>query len=463
MAQTQSVEFISDEIGNQEDCVAITVHNSLTGVDTPVQYVQAYSVEECVLSQPARWTISLGFDYVARDLYWAYQPGAPFSLALYDCVQLTGRVDGRQLRRAGAGSILTLTGRDALAPLHDAYVAATTSFADQSYADLVRAALKAAGLDPSLLVLSNTNNRKIKAGIPIQEIAQAPANELITQQPIAGTLGATSQELQAKAGERWLEYLHTTLGRAGLTLWAAGDGHFVLSTPNGQQAPAYQVFRQIAADDLATNARDWEITEDATNRHSEVIVYGRGGGRKKGAQKAKGYFVDQEMQDYGYSQALVIHDRDVQTGDQAAYLARRRLAEERRNGWRLQYTIAGHTLPAAQGGGARAVVIPDTTIQIADDLIGVYGIFYVETVTRARDEEGGTTTVLRLMRPGDLVFGEVSNNAPKAVQIQQVPTPNGPQPGYNYFGEGLPSIPPPQAVGQNAAGQFVDASGNPIP
>lgn len=459
MAQT--VEFISDEIGNQEDTVAITVHNALTGVDTPVQYVQAYHVEECVLSQPSRWNISLGFDTVARELFWSYPPGAPFSLSLYDCVQLTGRVDGRQLRRSGSGSILTLTGRDALAPLHDSYVAATTSFADQSYADLVRAALKASGLDPGQLVLSNTNNRKIKAGIPIQEVAQAPADDLITQQPIVGTLGATSQELQAKAGERWLDYLHTTLARAGLTLWASGDGHFVLSTPNGQQAPAYQVFRQIAADDLTTNVLDWQIGDDATNRHSEVIVYGRGGGRKKGAQKAKGYFVDQEMKDLGYVQALVIHDRDVQTGDQAAYLARRRLAEERRAGWHLEYKIAGHTLPAAQGGGARAVVIPDTTIQIADDLLGVYGVFYIETVQRMRSEEEGTCTVMRLMRTGDLVFGEVSNNAPKAVQVQV--QAGSRLPSYNYFGEGVPDIPPPEAVGQNAAGQFVDASGTPIP
>jgi prophage tail gpP-like protein len=201
------------------------------------------------------------------------------------------------------------------------------------------------------------------------------------------------------------------LDRAGLFLWAAADGTFVLDTPNGAQDPSYRLVRQRDDKPGASNVKSYHYSRDATHRHSEVVVYGKGGGRKQGRAKSKGGFEDEEMIALGYKQQLVLRDPKCENAAQALFLAKRRIAEERRQGIRLEYTIAGHTLPAFSkdddnGGASRfAVVTPDTVVQVDDHELGIHGPWYIERVRRTRSPH--TETTLGLMRPEDLVFGEV--------------------------------------------------------
>jgi prophage tail gpP-like protein len=268
---------------------------------------------------------------------------------------------------------------------------------------------------------------------------------------VPGTIGAISQNLQAKVGQRWLEVLRKHLDRAGLMLWATASGSFVLSAPNAAQTPSYQLYRF----DGQTNITNFSMDDSATSRHSEAIIYGKGGGRKSGRKKAKGIYVDQEMVDYGYSQPLVIRDEYVQTGAQAAYLARRRLAEERRDGWHLEYTIAGHTLPAFNSPNKRAVLTVDTVVAIQDNITGVYGNYYIEGVTRRRGPE--TTTTIRLMRPADMVFGDISS--PKTQGAVKPKAASSNKRTYYYFAQGVPYArqTPPVQIGQNNDGSPIYA------
>jgi prophage tail gpP-like protein len=460
--------FISDLVGTVDPVVL-----ELNGQQA--LYAQGWSIAESILQQPSHWSISLGSEAGALDLYAACPPHTPFSISILGKKQATGRTDARELEMAGSGSLLTIRGRDALAPLHDGFVQADRSFPDTTYTALVWAVLgevgvvpKTSRVDPALLKASNAANRSLKAGVPITEIEPPEQVNQIAQTPIGATLGAISMNIQAKVGERWLEFLRHHLDRAGLFLWAAADGTFVLSTPNPKQTPTYKLYRQIQVDNLTTNVLGWGIADDATHRHSEATIYGRGGGRKKGRQKAKGAYADKEMQDWGYDQAFTIRDRYVQTGIQAAYRARRALAEERRNGWRLEYTIAGNTLPVAGSSTDRAVVTTDTTVDVADDLLGIYGTFYIETVHRERGPQ--TQTTIRLMRPDDLVFGDISGKSTTgAVTPTEKPNPTGFKQNFNYLAEGHPPTAPSPgdepfgAVGQNGAGQWIDANGNVIP
>lgn len=450
--------FISDAIGNADAAVLLELNGE------QVLYAQGWTVEESIFAQPARWSITIGSEAGALDLYAAAPPRTIFTLSIGDALQASGYTDGRALTMTGSGSMLTVHGRDAMAPLHDGYITAQRSFQDATYSGLVQEALKAVGLDPSKLTTSNAANRRLKAGVPITEIASPNAVDLIAQQPVGATLGGVSMDLQAKVGERWLEFLRHHLDRAGLMLWAAADGSFVLSTPNPQQTPTYKLYRQIDVDNVQTNILGWDLSDDATSRHSEAVIYGRGGGRKKGRVKAKGQYADAEMQGYGYDTPIVLRDTYIQTADQAAYFARRKLAEERRAGWKLEYTFAGHTLPLYNSSTDSAVVITDTTIEVADDLLGIFGTFYIETVRRMRGPQ--TQTTIRLMRPDDMVFGDLSQ--PKTtgvVKPAEVPSPTGFKQHFNYLAQGHPpaTSAPEGAVGQDSTGQYVDASGKPIP
>jgi prophage tail gpP-like protein len=79
------------------------------------------------------------------------------------------------------------------------------------------------------------------------------------------------------------------------------------------------------------------------------------------------------------------------------------MAESRRQGWRLSYTVAGHTAGCPLGG--RVNWAPDTLIEVNDERLGIREeVFWVESVTFNGSPQ--STTTIELMRPRDLIFGD---------------------------------------------------------
>jgi hypothetical protein len=64
--------------------------------------------------------------------------------------------------------------------------------------------------------------------------------------------------------------------------------------------------------------------------------------------------------------------------------------------------MSGHSTPSLVGGG-RAVWAPDTIVEVNDELLGITGTFWVAQVTHMRNPK--STSLIELMRLGDLVFG----------------------------------------------------------
>lgn len=391
--------FISDLIGSTEDSVRLVL-----GEDQ-VLVAESWDTSESVFSQPGTWSITLGWGKVITDFLTRYPKRTPFNLYVGNALQFSGRTDGNFVSQAiGGGTTLTIRGRDALAPLQDSFVEAAESFSDETYSGLVKRALKRAGLNPDLLRTSNLANRKVKAGVPVKELAPAPTVDEILATPTGTTAGVFHSVLQAKVNETWHEFVRRHIDRAGLFLWAAADGTFVLSAPNVKQEPTYKLVRR-RGENLGGNVLAMEFADDATHRHARVIIYGHGGGKAAGRAKAKGAWIDEEMVALQYTQAKVYHDTHVQNPQQADFFARRRIAEERRAGWRLTYTIAGHTLPSLVEGGDRAVIIPDTLVYVDDEELGLQDSFYIEGVRRTRGPQ--TTTTITLQRREDVLFGEI--------------------------------------------------------
>lgn len=403
-----AANILADELGGNADTLYVVLDGE------QVVTSESWEHTEGVLSQPCSWSIRLGWGDVAKTLIAKYPKHTTFRLFINGSMQASGRSDKIAAAQSPGGATeLTVAGRDALAPLHDSYVHASIPVNVGTYTDLVWFALQQCGLAPSgavnstILQSDNAANRKIKSGVPIRSIlphrtVQQILDDFGETGPNAGVVKSVPQ---CKVGESWHRFVRRHIDRAGLMLWAAADGTFVLSAPNPNQPPSYLLVRGTGDPVPGGNVVGCSFEDDGTHRHTEAIVYGRGGGRAVGRLKAKGSFLDQEMIDAGYGpQPIVYRDIHTHSNAEAALFARRKLAEERRNGYRLEYTISGLTLPFLPTGGKdRAVVVVDTIVTVDDREFGIQGNFYVETVTRRRSPQ--TTTTLRLMRESDLIFG----------------------------------------------------------
>ena len=54
----------------------------------------------------------------------------------------------------------------------------------------------------------------------------------------------------------------------------------------------------------------------------------------------------------------------------------------------------------------------DTTVEVIDEILGVEGVFYVDTVEHSGNPQ--KTTKLKLMRPADALFGDGSGTGADA-------------------------------------------------
>jgi prophage tail gpP-like protein len=373
---------------------------------------ESWDVQESIFHTPAAWTLRLGSSEIAKDILDRFPKGAPYELYVSGILQMTGTIDGRHC--GGKATQVTLKGRDALAKLHDTGTELTRSFKDSTYSELVGWAMEQAGMSADLLTHSNFKNRQLKAGIPIAELEASVFSDVVNTETVTSakpgeTVGnIVRQDHQSRIDESLLTFVRRLLDRAGVMIWASAEGDIILGLPNASQKPAYRIVRRLKKSGVTFeggNVVDYDFTDDATQRHARVAVYGKHGGRHAGRGYAKGAYVDEELvnaPNIGYSSVVCYRDVDVQSEKQAEFYARRKLAEERRDGWQLSYTISGHTLPAI-GSGYRAIPTIDTAIEVIDEVLGLADVFYVEGVRRERNPE--TTTTLRLMRKGDIPLG----------------------------------------------------------
>jgi len=382
--------YFSDELGKIDDRVRIT----LGGDDARI--IENYTVRQSFLTQPASWSLRLGWGDVVADLIAKYPPGTPYQLFIGDVLQQTGQVDDIEVEGSASGATVTLTGRDALAPLLDACVTADRSFTNSTYADLVRTVLAQVLQRPYVLELTNERNRSQQAGAAVRQ-SKSPLDPLGTP-----TGAAKARPIQAKVGERWYAFVRKQLDRAGLFLFAGADGKFILTSPNADQPPTARIVRRRGQNRNEVNVLSYRYRNATSPRYDSALVYGRGGGRKAGRQKTSATFRDEEMAGYGFpARPLVLRDAHVATAAQAEALARRKIAEARRAGWNLSYRLSGHTVPSLDGT-KKVVWTVDTTVEVIDDELGIRGVFWVESVEFSR---APTVTTVNLMRPADLLFG----------------------------------------------------------
>ena len=118
------------------------------------------------------------------------------------------------------------------------------------------------------------------------------------------------------------------------------------------------------------------------------------------------------MVNAGIVRLRVLRNAEVTSIAHAEHLAKKELAACRRKAFRLEYTIAGHSMPSLlTGGQSRAVLAPDTVVSVDDDEYDLHGNFWIESVHHRRSPH--TTTTINLLAPSVLVFGDQAFPTPK--------------------------------------------------
>jgi prophage tail gpP-like protein len=243
---------------------------------------------------------------------------------------------------------------------------------------------------------TNELNRTIQVG---GEVIQSD----LPPDPETTQTGATKERpIRGKSGESWYKFLRDQYDRAGLFLFAGADGRLILTAPNASQAPVARIVRGRGESLRTGQVKAFKYRNATSGRFSTVEINSRTGGRKAGRTTTRGVYDDAEMIGYGVNRPLVIRDHKSASAGQAEAIARRKIAESRRAGRVLSYTVAGHTTIGFNGRD-RVVWAMDTVVDVDDQEIGIDGPHWVESIEMSRGPE--TNTVINLMRPEDLVFG----------------------------------------------------------
>ncbi len=386
--------------------------------------VTEYELTFGIFEQPNTFECVIGRDYEFRRLAAAFPPKTPYQVFVGDALYQTGLIDG--YTRQGSGKTeIKLHGRGILGRLADDEVQVEHSFRSPTYAKLVHEVLERSGTyklmerfgipTADALVTSNEANRALMTGKKAgKRKKNAPEVVEVIQEAVGGTEGAGTKRLyqyvRAEVGTKWWSFLTEQLRRAGFFLWEAVDGKIVLSTPNTEQIPIGRLVRTRDEN----NILDDSFSNDTRGRHSECTIYGRDSNGKDGTSKLEAKFVDDEMvaflnpnpsdrADGGVIKlALTKRDSEVKSKEQAEALARREIAEERRAGWQLTYTIQGHGIDGI-GTSEKARPAPDSIVEVYDDYLGIYGQMLIES-GKLKGESGNTMTTLNLLRLEDCFF-----------------------------------------------------------
>jgi prophage tail gpP-like protein len=383
------------------------------GKECPI--VTNYNAAAGVFQVPSVFDMTVGHTGLLTELLHNYSEFTPFELLINDVRVMQGEIDSL-VSVGGDGTQLKVSGRDRLKRLTDSEIPSDETFTEVSFADITEIAMKRVGLGDVSLVSSNLANRKaITGSSKVHEVVHPSeeSSDSEVEETVKTRTRTVHKSLVIETGTTWWDFLIQQYQRGGLFLWADVFGGFVLGQPNGKQDPIYRIVRRRGGKGGESGEVNIvgqpEFQRDSKARYSEFHVMGRKGSGTGGRGQAFSKQVDQEMADLLKANGIttpkikIYRDDKVKTPAQAAFLALRKMAESRRNGFSLSYNIPGHTLPALSGGG-RLVVQPDTVVHVVDEELGIDGPMYLDDCKYGRLPQSGTR--LSFTRCEDLLFGE---------------------------------------------------------
>ncbi len=326
-----------------------------------------------------------------------YTPADAFSLELMDpeapvatgmrcearvngVLELTGLVD-RTTRRADKnnGKRLVVEGRDLTGLLVDSYCEQFMTLKGKTVKQLAEMLLKK---------VPYINRKQL---VYQQDVVGNLKEKKTVDSPVVGFLDTPQKLSQIEPGMTVFEVLRTYAMSRGLMFYAMPDGTFVFGRPKTGGAAAFRII--LRNDGTGNNVQEGEVTEDISQRYSQVTVINQSQGFDADTMRAaniNSWAVTPDPDFPFYKPFVATLNNDSQTPKLHGRLL---LEKMRRDGFRLAYTAPGHS----QGRRNWAI---NELVEVNDELNEVHGgyLIYGRTFTRSKAE--GSCTKLRLGLPG---------------------------------------------------------------
>lgn len=380
-----------------------------------------YDIRVGIFEQPGAFSLQLGSGVTCAQVLHDCPKNSPFEVIIVPtvaeggCPIFSGFTDGNRATGDRNGTEISIKGRGTLKFFYDSFHEKESTYTVTTFKELIEKAMDEVemvraftdGQRPTVRT-TNAAVREFRTGTSISAEGDEFSTELEQQ---VGTVGNAHVVLRAKLGERWSDVLQRALNQQGLFMWDAENGDIVIGRPNPNQKPIYRIVRKMGKSGIS-NVLSFSFEDDLAPRYSEVVIFGRTTGRKYARTTQKGAYTDDELINHGVHKVLVLRDVEVTSTAHAELIARRHIAEGRRRGFYLDYTVSGHCTQLLGSGKTDLIVwTPDTMVEVDDEQLGIQGLFWIENV-RYKRNSSGTTTTIRLLDPYSLIFG---TDAPVAI------------------------------------------------
>jgi prophage tail gpP-like protein len=386
----------------------------LTGDGSQFDYWTSLTISDDFLTPCQTMSMTIGVDETRFGVMSKFQIGMPFILEVNGNPVMGGFLDSAEMSDDWSGGVsLTITGRDVLSPVVDSNINPSMQIQKSMSLDDLLQKVLVDEFDLPITIFDDANGGAEKA-------RNLSTGKKINAKPKKGKKTAKDplKDLRPHANEGGFQYITRFAHRAGFHVWAMPDGSgVVIGTPTYEQPPSYTLRRLLATNDgrgASNNIERGSAKLDYTQVPSDVFV--RGKGSKPGDKSQPvGYA---HFDAAPYFKPFYVTDDESSTKEHADAVARFTLGKALRTSLAYNVTVRGMSDPATG-----AVYTVDTVVDVQDDIVGITGLFWIESRTFRKSREG-TFTDLKLIPANSLLMdyyvGEVPPEVPSSYKAAAV-------------------------------------------
>jgi len=303
--------------------------------------------------------------------------GMECQLYVNDKLELTGIIDKVVPSYDKSGRKLTVTGRDLMGWLVDAHA--------EEFITIKNVKLKT--LAERMLAKAPREFFKLST----VQYAENVVGRLKSKSAKVGIFDTTTPLSQIEPGMSVFDVLSQYGRSKGLLFYSLPDGTFVFGKPKESGATAFTLTNRL--DGKGNNIIAGELSNDISKRYSKITIVGQKQGQDVFTSSQINIEATVTDPDFPFYKPFIL--KDEYGGDQPALHARLALEKMRHDGFRLTYTVQGHSQGNKNWSINELATVrdDDPDFELHDDYL-IYG----RTFEKSKDK--GTTTKLRLGLPG---------------------------------------------------------------
>ena len=305
--------------------------------------------------------------------------GMDCQLYVNDQLELTGIIDKLVPSYDKSGRKLTVTGRDLMGWLVDAHCEEFITLQNYKFIALAQRLLQHA--PDKFFELTTIKYTEDVLG------------RLKSKGSKVGLFDTVTPLSQIEPGMSVFEVLSNYAKSKGLLFYAMPDGTLVIGRPKDSGAAAFALTHRL--DGRGNNILAGEMIDDISKRYSQVTVVGQ----KQGTDVLSATQINIEtpipIKDDSFPFYKPFFLKDEYGGDQPELQARLALEKMRHDGFRLSYTVAGHSQ-----GNKNWTINELAHVKDEDPNFALDNEHLIYGRTFSKSEDKGTVTKLRLGFPG---------------------------------------------------------------